>query len=44
MGLVYTEVAPKLRAYLRRASGNAALADNIVRETFIDFSEPICRR
>ncbi len=33
----YEETAPKLRAYIRRASGNAALADDILQETFYRF-------
>ncbi len=30
----YSETAPKLWAYIRRASGNAALADDILQDTF----------
>ena len=33
----YQETAPKLRAYIRRASGNAALADDLLSETFYRF-------
>ena len=33
----YQETAPKLRAYIRRASGDAALADDILQETFYRF-------
>jgi RNA polymerase sigma-70 factor (ECF subfamily) len=33
----YNEAAPKLRAYIRRASGDAALADDILQETFYRF-------
>jgi RNA polymerase sigma-70 factor, ECF subfamily len=33
----YGDTAPKLRSYLRRASGNAALADDILQETFLRF-------
>lgn len=32
--LFYQDTAPKLRAYLRRGSGNTALADDLVQETF----------
>jgi RNA polymerase sigma-70 factor (ECF subfamily) len=34
---LYEDTAPKLRAYLRRASGNAAQADDILQETFYRF-------
>jgi RNA polymerase sigma-70 factor (ECF subfamily) len=33
----YGDTAPKLRGYLRRASGDAALADDILQETFLRF-------
>jgi RNA polymerase sigma-70 factor (ECF subfamily) len=33
----YRDTAPTLRSYLRRASGNAALADDILQETFYRF-------
>jgi RNA polymerase sigma-70 factor (ECF subfamily) len=33
----YNEAAPKLRAYIRRASGDAALADDILQEAFYRF-------
>jgi RNA polymerase sigma-70 factor (ECF subfamily) len=33
----YEETAPKLRAYIRRASGDAAFADDILQETFYRF-------
>lgn len=33
----YRETAPTLRSYLRRASGNAALADDILQESFYRF-------
>jgi len=35
--IFYQETAPKLRAYIRRASGDAALADDILQETFYRF-------
>ncbi len=34
---LYEDIAPRLRAYLRRASGDAALADDILQETFYRF-------
>lgn len=33
----YTKAAPGLRAYIRRASGNEALADDILQESFLRF-------
>jgi RNA polymerase sigma-70 factor, ECF subfamily len=33
----YRETAPTLRSYLRRASGDSALADDILQETFYRF-------
>lgn len=33
----YSEVAPKLRAYVRRAASDAALADDILQDTFHRF-------
>jgi len=33
----YLDTAPKLRGYLRRTSGDAALADDILQETFLRF-------
>jgi RNA polymerase sigma-70 factor (ECF subfamily) len=33
----YGETAPKLRSYIRRVSGDAALADDILQETFYRF-------
>jgi RNA polymerase sigma-70 factor (ECF subfamily) len=33
----YAKTAPGLRAYLRRASGNEALADDILQEAFLRF-------
>ncbi len=33
----YEEAAPKLRAYIRRASGDAALADDILQEAFYRY-------
>ena len=33
----YTETAPMLRAYIRRASGDASLADDILQDTFYRF-------
>ncbi len=33
----YEEAAPKLRAYIRRGCGNAALADDILQESFYRF-------
>jgi len=33
----YSEIAPKLWAYIRRAAGDAALADDILQETFHRF-------
>jgi len=33
----YAETAPGLRAYIRRASGNEALADDILQESFLRF-------
>jgi RNA polymerase sigma-70 factor (ECF subfamily) len=35
--IFYQEIAPRLRAYIRRASGDAALADDILQETFYRF-------
>jgi len=35
--IFYQETAPKLRAYIRRASGDAALADDILQEAFYRF-------
>jgi RNA polymerase sigma-70 factor (ECF subfamily) len=35
--IFYQETAPTLRAYIRRASGDAALADDILQETFYRF-------
>lgn len=32
---VYQSVAPRLQAYLRRAGGDAALADDLLQETFL---------
>lgn len=34
---MYREVAPGLRAYIRRAAGDAALADDILQDTFYKF-------
>ncbi len=34
---LYEEAAPKLRAYIRRSCGNAALADDVLQETFYRF-------
>jgi RNA polymerase sigma-70 factor (ECF subfamily) len=34
---LYSGTAPKLLAYIRRASGNATLADDILQETFYRF-------
>jgi len=33
----YGETAPRLRSYIRRASGDAALADDIAQESFLRF-------
>jgi RNA polymerase sigma-70 factor, ECF subfamily len=33
----YVATAPALRSYIRRASGNAALADDILQESFVRF-------
>ena len=33
----YRDTAPRLRAYVRRASGDASLADDILQETFFRF-------
>jgi RNA polymerase sigma-70 factor, ECF subfamily len=33
----YEDAAPRLRAYIRRASGDAALADDILQESFLRF-------
>jgi RNA polymerase sigma-70 factor (ECF subfamily) len=33
----YSKAAPGLRAYIRRASGNEALADDILQESFLRF-------
>src|SRR2546427_5690067 len=33
----YAKTAPGLRAYIRRASGNEALADDILQEAFLRF-------
>jgi RNA polymerase sigma-70 factor (ECF subfamily) len=33
----YAKTAPRLRAYIRRASGNEALADDILQEAFLRF-------
>ena len=33
----YSETAPKLRAYIRRATGDAALAEDIIQESFYKF-------
>src|SRR5438132_13506283 len=33
----YAKTAPGLRGYLRRASGNEALADDILQESFLRF-------
>ena len=33
----YAKTAPGLRAYIRRASGNEALADDVLQETFLRF-------
>jgi RNA polymerase sigma-70 factor (ECF subfamily) len=35
--IFYRETAPMLRAYIRRASGDAALADDILQEAFYRF-------
>jgi RNA polymerase sigma-70 factor, ECF subfamily len=35
--LFYAKTAPRLRGYLRRASGNEALADDILQESFLRF-------
>lgn len=39
----YAKTAPGLRGYLRRASGNEALADDILQESFLRFlrAEPV---
>jgi len=34
---LYSELAPRLRAYIRRACGDAALADDLLQETFYRF-------
>jgi RNA polymerase sigma-70 factor (ECF subfamily) len=34
---LYGEIAPRLRSYIRRASGDAALADDVVQESFLRF-------
>lgn len=34
---MYREIAPGLRGYIRRAAGDAALADDILQETFYKF-------
>jgi RNA polymerase sigma-70 factor, ECF subfamily len=34
---LYQEIGPTLRSYIRRASGDAALADDILQETFYRF-------
>jgi RNA polymerase sigma-70 factor, ECF subfamily len=34
---LYEEAAPKLRAYIRRSCGDAALADDVLQETFYRF-------
>jgi RNA polymerase sigma-70 factor, ECF subfamily len=34
---LYNEVAPKLRAYIRRACGDVALADDLLQEAFYRF-------
>jgi RNA polymerase sigma-70 factor, ECF subfamily len=34
---LYSEASPKLLAFIRRASGNATLADDILQETFYRF-------
>jgi RNA polymerase sigma-70 factor (ECF subfamily) len=36
-GTFYRQVGPTLRSYIRRASGDAALADDILQETFYRF-------
>jgi RNA polymerase sigma-70 factor (ECF subfamily) len=33
----YSDTAPKLRGYLRRVSGDASVADDILQETFLRF-------
>jgi RNA polymerase sigma-70 factor (ECF subfamily) len=35
--ILYSETAPRLWSYIRRASGNAALADDILQESFFRF-------
>src|SRR5580700_2345448 len=35
--IFYRDTAPKLRGYLRRASGDVALADDILQEAFYKF-------
>lgn len=35
--IFYAKTAPRLRAYIRRASGNEALADDILQESFLRF-------
>lgn len=35
--IFYAKTAPGLRAYIRRASGNEALADDILQESFLRF-------
>ena len=34
---LYRETAPRLHAYIRRAAGDAALADDILQDTFLRF-------
>src|SRR5437879_3204797 len=36
----YAKAAPGLRGYIRRASGNEALADDILQESFLRFLRP----